>query len=304
MTDFLKDPTAHTLAAGGLEAVFLPAHGMLGASLRYRGVEMLGRVEDLEAAAAKRSTAGIPFLHPWANRLAEPGYRILGQEVEFDVSSPLLHLDEHQLPIHGVPWPVLHWVVTEARRDFMTARLEWSAKDLLTIFPFRHQVELSAALRRDGLTVETTLLAASDGPVPVSFGFHPYLRLPLSRSNWQLKLPEMRKLKLDARGIPNGDDEPFGGFDGRLGEHSFDDSYTLLQEQTSFTVAGAAYILSVNFLEGYRYAQVFAPRDKDYIAIEPMTAPTSALTSGRGLRFIGPDERFRAVFRLLIDGPR
>ena len=304
MTDFLKDPTAHTLAAGGLEAVFLPAHGMLGASLRYRGVEMLGRVEDLEAAAAKRSTAGIPFLHPWANRLAEPGYRILGQEVEFDVSSPLLHLDEHQLPIHGVPWPVLHWVVTEARRDFMTARLEWSAKDLLTIFPFPHHVELSAILRPDGLTVETTLLADSDRPVPVSFGFHPYFRLPeLSRSNWQLKLPEMRKLVLDARGIPNGDDEPFGGFDGRLGEHSFDDGYALLQERASFSVAGAERTVSVNFLEGYRYAQVFAPKDKDYIALEPMTAPTSALTSGRGLRFIGPDERFRAVFGILIDGP-
>src|SRR5215469_15334182 len=159
MADFLKELTARTLVAGDLEVVFLPAYGMLGASLRHRGVEMLGRVEDLEGAAAKGSTAGIPFLHPWANRLAEPRYRVLGQEVELDVSSPLLHLDEHKLPMHGVPWPLLRWVVTEARRDFMTARLEWSAKDLLTIFPFPHHVELSAILRPDGLTVETTLLA-------------------------------------------------------------------------------------------------------------------------------------------------
>ena len=34
---------------------------MLGASLRYRGVEMLRRVEDLEAAAARGSSAGIPL---------------------------------------------------------------------------------------------------------------------------------------------------------------------------------------------------------------------------------------------------
>lgn len=105
MTDFLKEPTARTLVAGDLEAVFLPAHGMLGASLRHRGVEMLGRVENLEGAAAKGSTAGIPLLHPWANRLAEPRYRILGQQVELDVSSPLLHLDEHKLPMHGVRGP-------------------------------------------------------------------------------------------------------------------------------------------------------------------------------------------------------
>jgi galactose mutarotase-like enzyme len=304
MTDFLKDPTARKLVAGDLEAIFLPAHGMLGASLRHRGVEMLGRVEDLEAAAAKGSTAGIPFLHPWANRLAEPRYRIIEQQVELDVSSPLLHLDEHQLPMHGVPWSLLRWVVTEARQDFVTARLEWSTRELLAIFPFRHRVELAVIIRPDGLTLETTLVAGSDGPVPVSFGFHPYFRLPgLSRANWHLELPEMRKLVLDARGIPNGDNGSYGGFNGQLGENSFDDSFALVQERTSFSVVGAGYTVSVDFLEGYRYAQVFAPKDKDYIALEPMTAPTSALTSGRGLRLVGPDERFRAVFRILIDGP-
>jgi galactose mutarotase-like enzyme len=304
MSDFMKDSTARTLVAGDLEAVFLPDHGMLGASLRHREVELLGRVEDLEAASAKGSTAGIPFLHPWANRLADPRYRISGRQVELDLSSPLLHLDEHGLPMHGVPWSRLRWEVTEARRDFVTARLEWSARELLTIFPFRHRVELTAIIRPDGLTLETTLAAGSDGPVPVSFGFHPYLRLPrLSRANWHLELPEMRKLVLDARGIPNGDEESFAGFNGQLGENSFDDGFALLQERTSFSLAGCGYTVGMEFPEGYHYAQVFAPKGRDYIALEPMTAPTSALTTGHGLRFVGEDGQFRAVFRIVIGGP-
>src|SRR5579885_1391425 len=146
MVEFLKEPTVRTLVAGDLEAVFLPDHGMLGSSLRYRGVELLGRVEDLEAAAAKGSTAGIPFLHPWANRLAEPRYRVLGRQVSLDSASPLLHLDDHGLPMHGVPWPRLSWMVTAAGQDFVCARLDWSAGDLLAIFPFRHRVELTASL--------------------------------------------------------------------------------------------------------------------------------------------------------------
>jgi aldose 1-epimerase len=300
--DFLKDPTARTIVAGDLEAVFLPTHGMLGASLRYKGVEMLGRVEDLEAAAAKGSSAGIPLLHPWANRLAEPRYRVLGRQVELDVSSPLLHLDEHGLPMHGVPWSLLPWVLTDARQDLVAARLEWSTSDLLTIFPFRHRLELAAIIRPDGLTLETTLVAGSEGPVPVSFGFHPYLRLPgLSRANWQLELPAMRKLVLDSRGIPTGDEEPFGGFNAQLGENSFDDGFALMEERTSFSIAGSTCTVSVDLLEGYRYVQVFAPEDKDYMALEPMTAPTSALTSGRGLRVVDPGERFRALFRIRID---
>jgi hypothetical protein len=33
----LQESSARTLVAGDLQAVFLPEHGMLGASLRYQG---------------------------------------------------------------------------------------------------------------------------------------------------------------------------------------------------------------------------------------------------------------------------
>src|ERR1043166_5901945 len=135
---FLHELSARTLVAGDLRAVFLPDHGMLGASFRHKGVEILRRVEDLEAAAIRGSSVGIPLLYPWANRLAEPQYRVLGKEIVLDQSSPLLHLDEPGLPMHGVPWSLLSWVMTEARDDFLAARLEWTSRDLLAVFPFRH----------------------------------------------------------------------------------------------------------------------------------------------------------------------
>jgi aldose 1-epimerase len=86
------------LAAGDLSAVFLPRSGMLGVSLRLGNVELLRRVDDLEAAAARGSTAGLPLLHPWANRLEGPRYRAAGKEVVLDMTSPLLHADETDYP--------------------------------------------------------------------------------------------------------------------------------------------------------------------------------------------------------------
>jgi aldose 1-epimerase len=148
----LKDPSARTLIGGELEAVFFPGYGMLCASLRHRGSEILRRVDDLDTAAAKGSTAGIPFLHPWANRLASLRYHAAGREVTLDSSSPLLHFDDNRLPMHGVPWPLLAWDLAEARRDRLLARLEWTRSDLLGIFPFRHRIELVAVLGPDGLT--------------------------------------------------------------------------------------------------------------------------------------------------------
>jgi aldose 1-epimerase len=295
----MNDSTAHALVAGDIEAIFLPGRGMLGASLRHRGTEILRRVQDLEAAAAKGSTAGIPLLYPWANRLAGPRYHVAGREVVLDPSSPLLHLDEHGLPMHGVPWSLLAWDVTQARRDSLAAQLEWTGDDLLAIFPFRHRIELLATIVPDSLMLETTLVASSDGQVPVSFGFHPYFGIPeLPRGQWRLELPAMRRLVLDRRGIPTGEEESFAGFDALLAELDLDDGFAVIEERSSFSLAGAGRRITVELLAGYRYAQIFAPKAKDYVALEPMTAPTSALTSGRGLQLVEPGEQFRAVFRI------
>ena len=302
-TKVMDDSSAHTLVAGDLQAIVLPAHGMLGASLRHRGVEILRRVDDLEGAAAKGSTAGIPMLHPWANRLGGRSYRTAGREVVLDPSSPLLHLDERGLPMHGVPWSRLAWKPTAADRTRVVAELDWKREELLAIFPFPHRVELTVTLDPAGLTMETALTAGPDTPVPVSFGFHPYLGLSgLQRADWRLTLPAMRRLALDERGIPSGEEAPFAGVDAALGEVGFDDGFALLEERASMSLAGAGRRITVELIAGYRYAQVFAPSAKDYMALEPMTAPTNALRSGRGLGLVEPGDTFRAKFRIRIDG--
>jgi aldose 1-epimerase len=293
---------ACTLIAGDLEAVFLPARGMLGASLRHRGEQLLRRVDDLQLAAAKGSTAGVPLLHPWANRLEGMRYRAAGREVQLDASSPLLHLDEHGLPIHGVPWSRLVWEPIESQHNRLSARLEWCRKDLLDIFPFPHRIELKATLCAEALTLETALIAGPDGPVPVSFGFHPYFGIPhVPRAKWQLGLPAMHRLLLDERGIPSGAEESWNRSDSEVGERSFDDGFALLDVCPSFCLTGGGRRITMEFLTGYRYAQIFAPNEQEFVAIEPMTAPTSALTSGYGLRVVAPRERFEAAFRVRVE---
>src|SRR3974390_1492162 len=118
------NPGEYNLTAGELQASFLPGRGMLGGSLRYRGEELLRRLENLDVAAAKGSTAGIPLLYPWANRLSGMRYSAAGREVTLDPSSPLLHFEEHGLAIHGVKWALLAWNVLSATLDKLVARLD------------------------------------------------------------------------------------------------------------------------------------------------------------------------------------
>lgn len=53
-----------------LEATFVPTAGMLCASLRHHGEELLAQNAGVDAYAAHGKTMGIPLLYPWANRLA------------------------------------------------------------------------------------------------------------------------------------------------------------------------------------------------------------------------------------------
>ena len=290
------------LVAGDLDAVFLPGLGMLGASLRDRGTEILRRVEDLEDAAAKGSTAGIPLLHPWANRLDGLRYRAAGREVVLERSNPLLHFDDRGLPIHGVPWSRLRWRVAEAGPSKVAAVLAWEG-DLLSVFPFPHRLEMSCGLDPEALTIAVELLASGGSAVPVAFGFHPYLAVPgVARSAWRISLPAMTRLGLDGRGIPDGGDAAAGAEDGPLGGRAFDDGFALETDRAVLALSGPGRRVSVEILEGYRYAQVYAPPGKEFAALEPMTAPANALSSGRGLRVVAPGETARAVFRIRLGG--
>lgn len=301
MADPLAADARH-LFAGDLEADFLPSLGMLGASLRHRGVELLGRVENLEASAEGGSTAGIPLLHPWANRLAGLAYRAAGQEVRLDPASPLLHFDSRGLPIHGVPWSKLAWSVAASGPTELEARLDWARQDLLAIFPFPHRLSLRAALSPGELTLDTSLTPTSDRAVPVAFGFHPYVRIPeLPRRQWRLQLPRMRRLALDSSGIPTGREDAFGPIDALLDEKGWDDGFALAGERATLSISAGGLAISVDLLEGYGYTQVYAPPDRDFVALEPMTAPTAALSSGRGLALVEPGGRYRAEFRIRVE---
>ena len=196
---------------GGTEAEFVPEANMVCHSLRHGGAEWLEQRLGLDAYVEQGKTMGIPLLHPWANRLAHPGYAVAGKEVSLPRGDPRIRLDGDR-PIHGVMPGFLHWELVGApERSSVKAKLSWTSPELLEVFPFTHELEVEAVVGDGLLTMETTLYATGSDPVPVAFGYHPYLRIPgTSRATWQMKLGAFRRLVLDDRMIPTGEREPVG----------------------------------------------------------------------------------------------
>jgi galactose mutarotase-like enzyme len=290
-----------TLSAGDLEARFVPAAGMVGASLRHRGRELLGLRSGIEAYRARGATFGIPLLHPWANRLGGFAYSVGGETVALDARWPRVRTEEHGLPIHGLLAAYPGWEVTAQTGATLSAVLDFAADpELLDAFPFPHTLTLDVALTPDALTIATTLTPTGDRAVPIAFGFHPYLALPdVAREDLVLRHGAITHLLLDG-GLPTGVRQPVAARDAPLGDATYDDLFGDLGPDPAATLAGGGRELTVRFLEGYTHLQLFAPPGTTSVAIEPMTAPTDALRSGDGLRFARPGEPFRATFSIAV----
>jgi aldose 1-epimerase len=292
-----RGAAAVVLGAGDIEATFLPELGMVGASLRWHGLELLA-FPGGPRATAQGSTNGLPLLHPWANRLASRRYVAGGEAV--DLRRLALHTDGNGLPIHGTMVGRSGWEIVSLDAGRRAARLQavfdyGAHPEILAAFPFPHVVEIDAGVDTRQLSV-TTIVRPTDGPVPVAFGWHDYFELPGRRRTWRLRMPACEHLVLDRRMIPTGrrtaqaaEDEPIGG-------RTFDDGYALDADRR-FVLAGDGVRLEAELDAGYPYFQIWVPPGRPFACIEPMTAPTNALGSDSYV-LATPDAPYTATYTL------
>lgn len=286
---------AVVLEAAELTATFLPDVGMTGVSLCHRGREHLalpGGVGHLRTGG----TGGLPLLAPWANRLASRRYR--SGRVTVDLSDVALPVDGNGLPIHGLLLGVAGWKVERMAVRGAAATLRTSFAVDQPAFPFPHRIELAVTARGGELTVDTTIVPTGRRPVPVSFGWHPYLRLPgVARSHWQLRLPARRHLDLDGLGIPTGRVVDERAEAAPIARRTFDDLYGLGRDRRLSFAGDDGQSIELRCTSGYPYAQVWVPKGKSFAALEPMVAPTNALVAGSA-PLVVPGDAYRARFSL------
>ena len=289
------------MRAGKYEATFRPDVAMLCTSLRFLDDEYVAWPRTLDEFRAGRATA-IPIVHPWANRLAGTSYQAAGEDVS--LAGLTLPLDPQGLPIHGNLFGA-PFEVQQSNDTRVVARLDYGADpERLRAFPFPHTLTVDARLHPTrGLNIVTRVEPASERAVPISFGWHPFLRLPTApRAEWVLRWPACEHVEVDDRVIPTGTRTPQPAQREPIAERTFDDHYALGGDRTFSVAAGAGRsrrTLSLQFDPSYPFAQLFVPPGGDFVAIEPMTAEIDAL--GRGTApVVGAGDRFQAAFNIAV----
>jgi galactose mutarotase-like enzyme len=260
------------LRSGELEAAFAPEAGMVGCSLTTAARSCSGSARGSRSTPAAGSTFGIPFLHPWANRLSAFGYAVGGQEVALDRDSPLLRIEEHGLPIHGLRAERAgvggRGARGRAARDHRVRRRAARGVPVPAPPGARRHARRGRADAGDDADADQRHPGADQLRLPPVPG-----RARRAAREWEVDLPVERRLLLDENLVPTGEGETPAFRHGVLEDRSLDDAYELPERPRPFTVSAAGRTLGVEFLEGYTHAQAFAPAGQDLICFEPMTAP-------------------------------
>jgi galactose mutarotase-like enzyme len=214
---------------------------------------------------SKNVRGGVPFLFPTAGRLEGDRYR--GREMK-----------QHGFA-RNLPFAV-------ERRDPRSATLSLAASDETRArFPFEFRVELTFSLAGRELRIDQRYQNHGGEPMPLHAGFHPYFFVP------DADKPSVRIDTRATRAFDNvtKQEVAFAGFDFTRPEvdlhlHDHGGSRSALHRPgATVEIEGSAEL--AHFV-------VWALAGKDFVCVEPWTAPANALNSGEQLLWIAPgDER-------------
>ncbi len=280
-------------------------------SLRSQTEEILYFPFWLEEYKSTSKLAGIPFMHPWANRLEDDFILVEGQKYSFPESSKnLLTRDGNHLPMHGLLLKSDAWQTTMLEEDdnecSHAAELLFDKAAWLSIFPFKHSITMRHVLKENILTIETSVLNHDKKKMPISFGFHPYFLIdPEKRGNYLVTIPAEDVVIGDDKMIPisaikKEDQWKFTKDQISLQNISFDHGFQKLKYTNGFAEFKLNDI-KILMDENYTYAQIYAPdnREKPYVCIEPMTCATNAININQ-CKMIGEGEVYTASFSIAL----
>ncbi len=292
-----RGESAIRLRSGEFAATFLPQLGLTGVSLRYREGEYLALPRGLDHLRGGH-TGGLPLLAPWANRLSSRQFQLDG--VDVDLRDATMPTDSNGLPIHGLLVGQSRWSVDEVSTSAGAARLRASIEIGARDFAFPHRIQVTFTAREPELTVTTAITPIGRNRAPISFGWHPYLKLPgTPRNQWRLRLPARSHAELDELGLPTGGQTEEQAEAEVIGRRRFDDLYKLGRVGRLGFETDEGRGVELRCDASYPYAQVWVPPDQQFGALEPMTAATNALVTGVE-QWAEPGDTYIATFSLAL----
>lgn len=267
----LEDPSSKA------RAELIPARGALLSRWTLDGEPVLYLDESTLWDKSKSVRGGIPVLFPIAGKIPGDTFSHEGKS--------------YWLKQHGFARNQAWTVVSSSGGDAAEVVLGLVASDLTrAVFPFDFEATLTFRLSGRRLDVDFAVKNTGTERMPLHYGLHPY---------FQVSDAEKAQCRLEAEATrahvnQTGDRIAYGTPDFTLPELDLH----LLDSTTRHPVfhRGSLPALVFDWSADFPVVVLWTVKGKDYVCVEPWTAPGGALVTGEGLRFVDPGQRVEIPF--------
>lgn len=318
-TDHGVDIVRLTDTAHGVEVNIAPGIGNRAYEMKVHGrnILFLGAA-DVGQLKEKPGLSGVPFLAPWANRMADAGFWANGKKYNFNGELGSMRIPANGVTIHGMLSTSPLWEVTEVKSDgksaHVTSRLEfWKHPELMANWPFAHEYEMTYKLADGTLEVITTVVNRSAEAMPLAIGYHPYFNLPdVARDAAVAHIPGKSAVVTDDRLVATGEMKPVDLVDptplkDRTFDHGFTDLVRDKDGHATFYIEGGGKKIEVVYGPKWIVGVVWAPKGQNFICFEPMASITNGVNLAHAgkysqLQSVAPGATWRESFWIRTSG--
>jgi galactose mutarotase-like enzyme len=254
----------------------VPERGGIVTRWAIQGQEILYLDQERFQYPTLSVRGGIPILFPICGNLPNNQYTH--------------NQKSYTLPQHGfareMPWQVIDQNTDSGAS--LTLRLT-SNSATKKVYPFDFEVDFIYQLQGDHLSITQRYTNLSSEKMPFSTGLHPYFWV---KDKSQLSFDIPANILQDHKTL---EIKPFNGtFD--LRQPEIDAAFKQISRQSaSFSDRQRNLTLNLEYSDLYGTLVFWTLQDKDYICLEPWTAPRNALNTGEGLIHLAPQQIIETV---------
>ncbi len=212
---------------------------------------------------------GNPILFPICGNLPDNVYVYDGQAY---------HLKQHGFA-RNLPWEVIE----QSTEDGCKLTLSLKSNDeTLEMYPFDFEVKFIYELNGKTLKIHQEYINKSDKVMPFCFGFHPYF-LVKNKEQLSLDIPGSSYQIKDTKEILPYD----GTFD--FNDEEIDVALKSLK-RSSASITDPSRSLKINLTWSDEYSTIvfWTLKGKEYVCLEPWSAPRNAISTGENLIELQP----------------
>lgn len=281
-----QDLNIITLRSGDYSCEIISNYGACLNSYKYKERDFISGYSSRNDISSQQYKGVL--LAPFPNRVAEAKFSFDGQSYLL-----LINREKESLALHGFLY----------NRDFA---IKIHSEDSLVLqykylgdaagYPFSFDITIEYGLHKDGLlSINTQFKNTGNQSLPYGLGWHPYFQMGKNIDELHLSFPPCKLLDLDDKLIPTGNLTVFAARrkNLKLADYNFDSCFFIEPEnEASFTLSDdqTDLIIRANGFRDYPYFQIYTAKDRQSIAIEPMTCAPNAFNNNMGLGILLPNE--------------